>query len=94
MTKNLKLSKQLTLDNLPNVAKESKVPALNTPEKRIVITEISTATKEDELALKIALADSFKNRFFQSTTGFILQQSTNQLKNDQNNSRFTCKGRF
>ncbi len=54
MTKNLKPSKQLTLDNLPNLAKESAVPSSSTAEKRIVITEISTETKEDELVLKIA----------------------------------------
>ncbi len=54
MTKNLKPSKQLTLNNLQNEAKESKTLASKKPEKRIVITEISATSKEDELALKVA----------------------------------------
>ncbi len=81
MTKNLKPSKQLTLDNLPNVAKESNVPASNTPEKRIVITEISTATKEDELALKIAF------KLIPSKTAFSKVQLDLFFNNQQINSK-------
>ena len=54
MPKRLKASEQLTLDSLPSAPK--KEPAKTTAhiqEKRIVITEIGTLTKEDELALKV-----------------------------------------
>jgi hypothetical protein len=54
MPKKLKLPKQLTLGNLPKAPK--KEPARTTApirEKLIVITEIGTLTKEDELALKV-----------------------------------------
>ena len=78
MPKNLKSSKQLTLDNLPNVPK--KEPAKTTPpnqEKRIVITEIGTLTKEDELALKV----SFK--LVPSKTAFSKVQSDLWFDNQQ-----------
>ena len=53
MPKNLKLSKQLTLDNLPNTTKKEPAKTTTIQEKRIVITEIGTLTKEDELVLKV-----------------------------------------
>ena len=54
MPKNPKLSKQLTLDNLPTApdSEPSKTIA-QIREKRIIITEIDILTKQDELALKI-----------------------------------------
>jgi hypothetical protein len=46
--------KQLTLDKLPAAAnKEPTKTSAATPEKQIIITEIDTLTKEDELSLKI-----------------------------------------
>ncbi len=55
MPKNLKLSKQLTLDNLPDATKNEPAKATgHLQEKQITITEIGTQTKEDELALKVA----------------------------------------
>ncbi len=54
MPKNLKASKQLTLDRLPSAPKkEPSKTTLQVQEKRIIITEIGTLTKEDELALKV-----------------------------------------
>jgi hypothetical protein len=81
MTKNLKPSKQLTLDNLPNVEKESNVLSSNTPEKIIVITEISTTTKEDELALKIAF------KLIPSKTAFSKVQLDLYFNDQQINSK-------
>ena len=55
MPKSLKTSKQLTLDSLSAAPKNEPVKTnAKIQEKRIVITEIGTVTKEDELALKIA----------------------------------------
>jgi hypothetical protein len=70
MPKNLKLSKQLTLDNLPDASKRepAKITA-EIQEKRISITEICCQTKEDELALKV----SFK--LFPSKAAFSKVQS-------------------
>jgi len=53
MSQKPKLPKQLTLENLPK-AKE-KPTQIPTPiqKKRIVITEIATLTKEDELEIKV-----------------------------------------
>jgi hypothetical protein len=53
MSKKPKLPKQLTLDNLPD-AKEKPVQ-ISAPihVKRIIINEIDTLTKEDELELKV-----------------------------------------
>ena len=52
--KNLKAPKQLTLDNLPNVPiKEPNETTNPFQEKQIIITEIGTITREDELALKV-----------------------------------------
>jgi hypothetical protein len=51
--KNLKPSKQLTLDKLPVVTEESAI-ATKVSKKQIVITEISTSTKVAEIALKVA----------------------------------------
>jgi hypothetical protein len=54
MPKNLKASKQLTLDRLPSAPKkEPSKTTVQVQEKRIIITEIGTLTKEDELALKV-----------------------------------------
>ena len=51
--KNLKALKQTTLDNLSNVpAKESDVTK-PIQQKQIIITEIKTITKEDDLAIKV-----------------------------------------
>ena len=54
MSQNPKLPKQLTLDNLPN-AKEKpiQIPS-KIHRKSIIITEIDTLTKEDELELKVS----------------------------------------
>ncbi|HEX7482492.1 MAG TPA: hypothetical protein VF350_03400 [Candidatus Bathyarchaeia archaeon] len=54
MSNKSKLPKQFTLDDLPNSSKEkpSQIPA-PIHIKRIIITEIDTLTKEDELALKV-----------------------------------------
>ena len=55
MPRNIKPPKQLTLDNLPNTPqKETDKTTAQPQEKRIIITEISTQTKEDELALKVS----------------------------------------
>jgi len=51
--KNLKLSKQLTLDKLAVVTKES-TNAVKVSEKQIVITEIITSIKVAEIALNVA----------------------------------------
>ena len=49
-----KQSKQATLDNLPNVPQKKSVEAVESEQKKqIVITEINSMTKEDELALKV-----------------------------------------
>ncbi len=56
MSKEPKLPKQLTLDNLPN-AKEKAIHVLaSINAKRIVITEINTLTKEDDLELRVGFA--------------------------------------
>jgi len=81
MLKNLKLSKQLTLDNLPNVPKkEPAKTAAQVQEKRIIIIEIGTLTKEDELALKV----SFK--LLPSKAAFSKVQSDLWFDNQQINS--------
>jgi len=49
-----KQSKQQTLDNLQDAPQKPDKAAESDQEKHIVITEIGTQTKEDELALKIA----------------------------------------
>ena len=52
--KSLKPSKQTTLDSLPNAPKKEPAEAPSSARKKqIIITEISTITREDELALKI-----------------------------------------
>jgi hypothetical protein len=53
MQKNLKASMQLTLDRLPAVPKKDPAATGQVQEKRIIIIEIDTLTKEDELALKV-----------------------------------------
>ena len=65
MTQSSKASKQQTLDYLPVKSEEDaeKIVSRKT-EKQIVITEISTLTKVDELALKVAF------RLFPSKTAF------------------------
>ena len=54
MPKNLKESKQLTLDHLPIAAKNNPATTGQVQEKRVIITEIGTLTKEDELTLKVS----------------------------------------
>jgi hypothetical protein len=52
MPKNLKASKQLTLDRLPlTQKKESPKTTAIIQEKQVVIKEIGSLTKKDELAL-------------------------------------------
>lgn len=51
--RNIKPSKQLTLDKLPVVTKESTIAA-KASKKQIVITEITTSTKVAEIALNVA----------------------------------------
>jgi hypothetical protein len=78
MPKRLKASKQLTLDSLPSAPK--KEPAKTTAhiqEKRIVITEIGTLTKEDELALKVGF------RLLPSKTAFSRTKSDLWFDNQQ-----------
>ena len=54
MSQKPKLPKQLTLDNLPNAKeKPTQIPS-PIQIKRIIITEIDTLTKEDELELKVS----------------------------------------
>jgi hypothetical protein len=53
MSKKPKLPKQLTLDNLPNAKEKTAQMPTPTYVKRIIITEIDTLTKEDELELKV-----------------------------------------
>ena len=78
MPKNLKESNQLTLDNLPIAPKQelAKTTA-QVQEKRIIITDIGTLTKEDELALKV----SFK--IVPSKTVFSKVQSDLWFDNQQ-----------
>jgi hypothetical protein len=50
----VKQSKQTTLDSLPKVPKKESAKTVESEHKRqIIITEIDTVTKEDELALKV-----------------------------------------
>ena len=71
-------SKQLTLDHLPNTPKhESTETTAQVQEKRIIITEVGTVTKEDELAVKI----SFK--LFPSKTAFSRVQSDLSFDNQK-----------
>jgi hypothetical protein len=50
----VKQSKQTTLDSLPKVPKKEYAKTVESEHKRqIIITEIDTVTKEDELALKV-----------------------------------------
>ncbi|MGA2681573.1 MAG: hypothetical protein ABSF44_07215 [Candidatus Bathyarchaeia archaeon] len=54
MLASLKESKQKTLDNLPVVPQEENAKTVKSAQKKqIVITEIDTVTKEDELHLKV-----------------------------------------
>ena len=54
MPKNLKASKQLTLDRLPTAPQKDPAGTRQVQEKQIIITEIGALTKEDELALKVS----------------------------------------
>ena len=79
--KNLKATKQLTLDNLPNVSKkEPENTTKSIQEKQIKITDIAAVTGEDELALKI----DFK--LIPSKTAFSKIQSNLWFDNQQINS--------
>ena len=53
MSKRPKLPKQLTLDNLTHAKEKSMQIPAPIHVKRIIITEIDTLTKEDELELKV-----------------------------------------
>jgi hypothetical protein len=78
---NPKTSKQLTLDSLPIVPqKEHAKTTAKVQEKRIVITEIDTTAKEDELALKI----SFK--LLPSKTAFSKVKTDLWFDNQQTSS--------
>ncbi len=81
MPKNPKLSKQLTLDNLPTApdSEPSKTIA-QIREKRIIITEIVILTKQDELALKIGF------KLVPSKTAFSKVHSDLWFDNQQINS--------
>jgi len=81
MPKNPKLSKQLTLDNLPTApdSEPSKTIA-QMREKRIIITEIVILTKQDELALKIGF------KLVPSKTAFSKVHSDLWFDNQQINS--------
>jgi hypothetical protein len=83
MPKNRKASKQLTLDRLP-IAQKKEPPKTTAiiQEKRVVITEIGSLTKEDELALKVgfSLLPS-KTRFsscFRIGEGHLQRNRTNR----------------
>ena len=78
MPKSLKESKQLTLDNLPIAPKQelAKTTA-QVQEKRIIITDIGTLTKGDELALKVGF------KLFPSKTAFSKVQSDLWFDNQQ-----------
>jgi hypothetical protein len=68
--KSLKPFKQLTLDSLPNAPKKEPAEAPSSIQKKqIIITEIVTVTKEDELALKIGF------KLLPSKTAFSKVQS-------------------
>jgi hypothetical protein len=61
----VKQSKQTTLDNLPDVPQKESAKAVKSEQKRqIIITEIDTVPKEDELALE------FGFRLLPSKTAF------------------------
>jgi hypothetical protein len=81
MPKNPKLSKQLTLDNLPTApdSEPSKTIA-QIREKQIIITEIGILTKQDELALKIGF------KLVPSKTAFSKVHSDLWFDNQQINS--------
>ncbi len=56
MSKEPKLPKQLTLYSLPNAKDKTIQIHASINAKRIVITEIKTLTKEDELELRVGFA--------------------------------------
>lgn len=90
---NPKTSKQLTLDSLPIVPqKEHAKTTAKVQEKWIIITEIDTLTKEDELALKISFKLLPSNTAFSKVKADLwFGQPTNQLPLNQNSSRpFDC----
>jgi hypothetical protein len=58
-------SEQTTLDNLPEAPKkEPNETVVNKQKKQIVITEIGSVTKEDELALRIEFGLFPTNKLF------------------------------
>ncbi len=74
----IKPPNNLTLNHLPNATKnESTKTTAQIQEKKIIITEIGTLTKEDELALKV----SFK--LFPSKTAFSKVQLDLSFDNQQ-----------
>lgn len=81
-TKNLKATKQLTLENLPNIPiEESKKATIPIQEKQIIITEIDATTREDELSLKVGF------RLLPSKTAFSKIKSDLWFDNQQISSR-------
>jgi hypothetical protein len=73
-----KKTKQLTLDNIGNSPKQGPVKATKQiQEKEIVIIEIDTVTKKDELALKVGF------RLFPSKTAFSKVKSDLWFDNQQ-----------
>jgi hypothetical protein len=78
MPKTPKATKQLTLDNIPKTtAKQANDSTKPIQQKQIIITQIDTETKEDELALKIAF------KLFPSKTAFSKVKSDLWFDNQQ-----------
>jgi len=79
----VKQSKQTTLDSLPKVPKKESAKTVESDHKKqIVITEIETVTKEDELALKVEF------RLLPSRTAF--SKITSELYFDGQKLKVVC----
>jgi hypothetical protein len=64
MPKEVKTTKQFTLDSLPDARPKNAIDIIKQPqEETLTITQIETTTKEDELALKIAFKLPAKKTF-------------------------------
>ena len=73
-----KQSKQTTLDNLRDTPKKAHTKAVESGQKKqIIITEIDTVTKEDELALKVEF------RLLPSKTAFSKIRSARARKKNE-----------
>jgi hypothetical protein len=81
--KTCKAVKQLTLDTLTNNAesKKSDTPTVPGQEKQIIITEIESVTKEDELVLKVGF------KLLPSKSSFSKVRSALWFDNQQISSR-------